>query len=261
MKEPKRLFESGSPLEQNILGFGRDEGPSDHLAKKTLAAMAAAPTARAAASSQRPSRWAQPKAIYAGIAIIGLGAILVTGVVSRRSEPVPAAPVVIAAAPEPRASEPAPAPLTDESKSVASNSNSNSNEVVVTPESLPSIPPAPSVGMQPPPVRSVAPNPPPVGSASIAREVELLDAVKARLNSGEAAAASRSLDAYDAEFPAGTLRPEATVLRIRTLLLRGDRASAEKLGTQFLAQHPSGVHAKRVRALLGDASERGRSEK
>ncbi|MBN9166056.1 MAG: hypothetical protein J0I07_34220, partial [Myxococcales bacterium] len=65
-------------------------------------------------------------------------------------------------------------------------------------------------------------------------------------------AALRELDAYDAEFPHGLLRPEATVLRTRTLLAQGRREEAVKLAEDFLAKHPRSVHANRIRALLAD---------
>lgn len=248
MKEPKRLFESGSPLERSILGFGRDEAPSDDLARKTLSAMAAVRVAHAAPIPSA-SRWPRPRSILVGTAAIGLGALLV-GLITAREAPAPVAPTPasVSAPPAPEArveSPPAVVSAPDEGR-----------EVVITPDSLPSAPvrSAP-IGAQSPSARvtTSAPVAAPAGSASIAREVELLDSVKAKLGAGQAGEAARALDAYDAEFPAGTLRPEATVLRIRTLLASGDRASAEKLGSAFLAEHPSGVHAKRVRALLGES--------
>ncbi|MCW5834355.1 MAG: hypothetical protein KIS78_18290 [Labilithrix sp.] len=76
--------------------------------------------------------------------------------------------------------------------------------------------------------------------------------MKAKHAAGAAADAARALDGYDAEFPRGTLRPEATVLRIRTRLALGERAEAERLADDFLARHPSSVHASRIRALLAD---------
>ncbi len=246
MKEPKRLFESGSPLERSILGFGRDEAPSDDLARKTLSAMAAVRVAHAAPGPS-PSRWPSPRSILVGTATIGLGALLV-GLITTREAPVPT-PVPAPPAPEARLESPPAVVSTPDDE----------REVVITPDSLPSAPvrSAP-IGAQAPSARVTTPAPvvAPAGSASIAREVELLDSVKAKLGAGQAGEAARALDAYDAEFPAGTLRPEATVLRIRTLLASGDRAGAEKLGNAFLAEHPSGVHAKRVRALLGESHAR-----
>ncbi len=237
MKEPKRLFDSGSSLERTILGYGREEAPSGDLARKTLAAMAAAPAASAA--SVAPSAWRRPRWIAGGVCALGLAAV-VAGFVHRDEDhvqatpPPPAAPIAAPTETAPAAPPPAQTEI-----------------AVVTPDSLPSAPvrsAAPQGSMPAPrPVEVV-----PASSASIAREVELLDVVKAKLGAGDTTAATRALDVYDGEFPQGTLRPEATVLRVRTLLARGERASAEKIGAEFLAKHPTGVHAKRVRMLLGE---------
>lgn len=92
---------------------------------------------------------------------------------------------------------------------------------------------------------------------SLAREVELVEAARAALARGDASAALRSLDTYDREIPAGTLSPEARVLRIEALVRAGgdaNRARANALGDAFLAANPSGPQARRVRSVL----ERGR---
>lgn len=242
MKDPKRLFESGSPLERSILGFGRDEAPSGDLARKTLAAMAAVPAAHTA-PSPAPTRWTRPRWLVAGACALGLGTAALVGVRHEES-----------AAPAPAPAAPAVLPLENVQPAVVEDAPKK-EIAVVTPDSLPSVParsaapPASPTSVQ----RANAPvEPAPASSASIAREVELLDIVKAKLGAGDVSASARALDVYDGEFPRGTLRPEATVLRIRTVLLAGDRAAAEKLGNEFLSGHPSGVHAKRVRALLAD---------
>ncbi|HVH45534.1 MAG TPA: hypothetical protein VM925_24440 [Labilithrix sp.] len=241
MKEPKRLFESGSPVERSILGFAREEAPSDDLARKTLAAMAAVPVARAAQATARP-RWMRPRSIVIGLAAVGVA--VVVGSVVRPRDPAPPSKVVAPAV-----------PASVEPPVVVEPKGEEKPEVVMTPDSLPNVPPSHAS------VRSSVPDRPavasPIASASIAREVELLGDVKAKLGAGEVSSAASALDVYDAEFPQGTLRPEATVLRIRTLLMRGDRAAAEKLGAEFLAKYPSGVHAKRVRALLGERRDEG----
>ena len=250
MKEPKRLFEGGNPLERTILGYGRDEAPAGDLARKTLAAMAAAP-ATSASEKTAESSWFRPKWLLGGACALGLAAV-VAGFVQRTELPEPAPP--------PASGEPM-APQVENTAPPRSADAPPKDEVVVTPDSLPSAPARSAAAPAPNTVpRAANPTTPtPASSASIAREVELLDTVKAKLGAGDAPAAARALDAYDAEFPAGTLRPEATVLRVRTLLARGDRASAEKVGSEFLAKHPAGVHAKRVRALLSEGSGAGGS--
>jgi hypothetical protein len=137
----------------------------------------------------------------------------------------------------------------------AKDDRPRATEVVVTPDSLPTAPTPASTA-----VRVVAPAASAaalaVGTAdtgaSLEREIELLDGVKAKLGAGSAAEAARALDAYDAEFPRGALRPEGTVLRVRVLLLQGDRAAANKLADELLAAQPGSVHGKRMRALLAE---------
>ncbi len=234
MKEPKRLLEMGSMLERSILAQGRDERPSGDVTRKTLAAMAATQLASAPLAPSR-LRLPNPRALVTGAVAIGLAA-LVSASLSSRTAPPPSTPVMPRV--ELRAVAAPPAILEEP-------------EPVVTPESLPN---AAAVGRAPDertkaPVRAV-PKAAPIAGASIAREVELLDGVKSSLAGGDVAAAAGALDAYDAEFSAGSLRPEASVLRVRMLLARGDRAGAERLGRDFLAKHPTGIHAKRVRSLL-----------
>jgi hypothetical protein len=88
---------------------------------------------------------------------------------------------------------------------------------------------------------------PPEGS--LRREVSSLDAAKSALER-DAAVALAALDAYDRQFPNGSLRPEATVLRVRALLEVGRRTEAVELGQRFLDQSPNRAQASVIRALL-----------
>jgi hypothetical protein len=231
MEEPKRLFESGSALERSILGSSRDEAPPDDLERRVLIAMAAAPVV-----PPPPARLSlpRPRAIVVGLATVALGVVVARGLLRDDSVP-PPAPSLGAAPRE----APSPAPSSTEpatgTEAVAVRASDLPNAATPTTQ-VPS-------ALRP---RSAVPSSP----SSIEREVELLDAVKAKLGAGETAEASTTLDVYDSEFHEGTLRPEATVLRVRTLLARGDRAAAEKIGEDYLSKHATGVHAKRIRALL-----------
>lgn len=235
MKEPKRLLQGGSPLEQSILSSAHDdESPSPDLEHRVLAAMAAAPLAAAAATSPSFGRFLSTRSVLTGVASIAVGALIIGAILRKGPEPVAPAPPTAPISTVAKTAEPPAAPTTEARP-----------ETVMTPDSLPNAPARASAARA-----ATAPTPSTAASASIAREIELLDTVKSKLGAGSAAEAAHALDAYDAEFPQGTLRPEASVLRIRTLLLAGDRAGAEKLGKDFLAKNPNGVHAKRVRALL-----------
>ncbi len=127
-----------------------------------------------------------------------------------------------------------------------------STRVEDLPSSSPATKPAGKAAAAPPttttPSASAEPAP------DLAREVELVQGARAALTRGEASEALRILDVHDREFPAGTLRPESRVLRIEALVRAGGErnvARANALGDAFLAEHPGGPQARRVRAVLG----------
>lgn len=262
MNEPKRLLEDGSAFERSLLESALREDPSREAEERILAAVAAAPLVAASglpvAATRAPffARLLRSRGLVVTAAAIGLGAVIAASLGARdgrdahkEASSAPATAALVAATPVvPEVVAPAGdrAPPPSEAKPV---------EIVVTPESLPTVS-APARGSA---AGSTARSPVAAAraghaqaGASIEREVELLDAVKAELGSHDAARASRALDAYDSEFPNGALRPEGTVLRIRTLLLQGDRAAASKLADELLAKHPGSVHETRIRALLAE---------
>jgi hypothetical protein len=235
MKDPQRLLDSGSAFERDLLSSSHDEMPSKDLDRRVIAAMAGVPLA-GAATAPSLARWLSTKSVIAGIAVVALGALVVGGMLRHEA---PSSSQSQAQAPAPAI---VPPPTT-------TTTTTTTPEAVITPDALPNAA-APPRTVAKAAAGPSAPSPAPTASASIAREIELLDDVRAKLGAGTPSEASRALDAYDREFPQGTLRPEATVLRIRTLLLTGERARAEKLGSELIAKNPNGVHAKRVRALL-----------
>jgi hypothetical protein len=85
---------------------------------------------------------------------------------------------------------------------------------------------------------------------SLAREVSQLDGARRGLAMSDAEAALRALDQYGREFPRGVLLPEATYLRVRALLARGQRAEAAAVGRRFLAAHGGGAGASKLSQLL-----------
>lgn len=246
MSEPERLLQSGSDLERSLLESGQYERPSKQLQDRVRAAMIAAPLAAApiAAAPAAPkavsgifAKIATTRGIAMLIAAIGIGAIVAASARMTTSNGSSAAATAPATA-----TDTAPAPAT----ATAAAAAAATAEVTITPDSLPSA----RVAVAPSP--SAARVAAPAGSASIAREIELLDVVKTKLGAGSAAEAAQALDAYDREFPSGALRPEGTVLRIRTLLLQGNRAAANTLAEDFLQKNPGSVHAKRIQTLLAN---------
>ncbi len=86
----------------------------------------------------------------------------------------------------------------------------------------------------------------------ISLEIAALDEARTALRAGRASEALRALDRYDTGFAkAGSLRVEATALRIEALLQSGKRDRATSLANAFLARHPRSPYAARVRGLVG----------
>lgn len=254
MIEPKRLIEEGTAFDRTLLQAGREDRPPSDYARRVIAAVALMPTATAGAavSTSILARLLRPR----WLTMVALGAAATLLVATRlpaegsREADAPARPVVTTApeAPLEKREEPAAAHVA---------------VPVTTPDALPNAPPpsaqprerrAPVAAAQAPVANS---EPAPISGASLQREVELLDAVKRSLRAGATADADRALADYDAEFPSGSLKPEAGFLHVRVLLAKGDRARAVALGDELLARYPNTVHAKRIRAALAaDPAER-----
>jgi hypothetical protein len=249
MSEPRRLLDEGGDLERSLLRSARGDGPRPGSRNRTLVGLglaggvaATVTTTTTATATTALVKSSATAALLKWIAAGVVGGLVTVGAVtviqsSREPAPSRGAPVV-ARAPalqsDPRPVEPAAPAL----------------PVAAPPE-------------EPAPIEQAAPSgtsgPAPVGTTGLARpaptslteEVAALDGAREALASGDAARALRGLDEHDRRFPGGMLGPEATVLRIEALLLRGDRASAARLGGAFLDAHPRSPHASRLRSLLG----------
>jgi TolA-binding protein len=265
MTGPKRLIEEGDAFDRALLRAHRAERPSANYERRVIATAAAASTLIATDVARQSifARVASSTSIrFLAVAAIGIGAAVFS--VSRSESPAPA-PTTVAAT----TAAPKPMPSNDEPPAPVA---SPAEVVTVTPDSLPSAPPAPVATAAAPALPKAAvtaaatepaqaPTPAPVAAtgASLQREVELLDTVKRSLRSGASVDAKTALDAYDAEFPQGTLKPEAGFLRIRLHLANGDRAAAVALGDELLRRHPDSVHASRIRAALAaDSGDKSR---
>jgi hypothetical protein len=100
------------------------------------------------------------------------------------------------------------------------------------------------------PIPAVAPAPPAEPAPTLADETAALDAVRAALETASGGAALGLLDGYDRRFVAGSLRSEATVLRVEALLAAGRRAEAVALATRQISADPTSAHAARLRSLV-----------
>jgi hypothetical protein len=108
---------------------------------------------------------------------------------------------------------------------------------------------------EPPPPPAAAPivtapeTSPAKGDAKLRDEIQLLDRARAALGVRAPRQALQELHRYFDDHPRGMLAPEAAVLRIEALRESGDRAQAAAASREFLAQHPQGPLADRVRRL------------
>jgi outer membrane protein assembly factor BamD (BamD/ComL family) len=90
----------------------------------------------------------------------------------------------------------------------------------------------------------------PKATRALGEQVALIDRARKAVEGGDAAAALRTLDDYDARFAQGALSQEATVLRIQALLKQGRRQDAQRLGDAFIAARPKSPYATKIHHLL-----------
>jgi hypothetical protein len=88
--------------------------------------------------------------------------------------------------------------------------------------------------------------------ASLTAEIRLLDRARAALAAGDAVTAGQLLDIYAANRPSGVLTQEAGLLRVKLLLVRGQRSAAAELARQIIATHPESTHVDSLRRLAAE---------
>lgn len=247
MSEPRRLLdEGGSEDELSILRAGRADGPSPGSRQKALIALGLAGSATVvttAATATAGAALAESAGTVALLKWVGAGVLAglltIGGVYLDGGAPTPSP------SPPPRPQVQAPA------------ETSHGGAATAPVDPAPVLPVAPVEA----PSASAPARTSPVASGSTARpmasladEVAALDAARVALRAGDASGALRALDDCDRRFAGGMLGPEAMVLRIDALALRGDHASAKRLGEAFLAAHPRSPLASHVRWSIGAPS-------
>jgi hypothetical protein len=179
--------------------------------------------------------------VLVGLAMgaLGTGAYFVAK--PRLHEPLPAAP---AASPPPSRTQVTSRP--QPGKTTVEPGGPESSTPIATPSGSSAAPPAARGGRVA--TASTASAPP---SAGIADELLMLEQARTALRAGRPAAALEHLKAHSERFASPSLGAEANVLRVEALLALGQRAQARALGQKLLAGGGLGVHAQRVRSLLG----------
>ncbi|MBX3211274.1 MAG: hypothetical protein KF850_04515 [Labilithrix sp.] len=238
--------ESDDPFERALLRAARRERAPEGADRRLLAALGAGSAGGLGALATKYAARLGPKNVLATVAL-GAALVAVTHwAVTREPERVaPAVAPPVAGIPAPAVT---PSAVIEEPRSEAMPSTRV--------EDLPSSRPPPAEPRPAVAAGASARAPDEAAPGGLAREVALVEEARVALARGDAAAALRALDAHAREFPSGTLSPEARVLRIEALVRAGgekERSEAHRLGDAFLAAHPSGPHARRVRAVLGRA--------
>jgi hypothetical protein len=109
------------------------------------------------------------------------------------------------------------------------------------------------VAVATPPVPPLAPEPK-RAARELGEQVASLDRAERALAAGDATAALRLVDEYEARFPAGSLLQEATVVRVDSLSKLGRHADAAAVAEAFLASHPTSPYAPKLRRRMEDGS-------
>jgi len=234
---PRRLLESSQDdLELELLRAGASEVPSDGARARLLASMGMVAAGSAVAATGAAGVGASAAATKTLVTkLVLLKWLVATAIVAGG-----ASVVVRWAAPSPaaRSSVSAPAHM--------ASAVSSQPPAQVTPHVDPVLEPEP-IALVPPEKR---PAPAVSAKKTLSEETAVLDRAREKLDAGDPASALAILNAHDRDFKDGVLRPEATALRVAALAKSGDHAKARALGESFLATHPTGAAARRVRAVL-----------
>jgi hypothetical protein len=125
-------------------------------------------------------------------------------------------------------------------------------EVIAVPAPALPVAPAPEAAPVARPVARVRHHAPAGTAPSDLRgEIALIDAARNAVTHASCARALALLDRYEASYPTGTFRPEATVLRVEALSGLGRAAEARVLARRFMAVHPDSPLAARVSRQAG----------
>ena len=245
MSDPKRLLDEETGLGQRLLLEARTvPPPPKHLLRRTLAAVSAAgglaPAASAASGLASEASVLAPAGASlakSGVLIIGkwavgglaMGALVTSGGMLLRQPPERSVPSAVSLAGQPMV---VPA-----------------HEAPNSPQARPSAPPAMAPTTRP--ATPPASNPGHLPLRRLGEEARSLDEASAALARGDPELALHLLDRHGREFPNGQLAPEAALVRLQALKLKGDHAAADTLARQLSSHQPNSRYADRVREIVG----------
>jgi hypothetical protein len=247
MNDPRRWTDEGggaTAFERELVGAGRDAGPSREQKRTVWGAIA---RQAAAAATGAGAASASGAAAATGLTVIKATTIVVlisAGVVATyRAMLKPGIPTEPSAATAPQ--PPQPLPL---------------DERPLPPSASPALVADPAAeGPRPVKVAHPAPRPNAAAAAALAENARasqlreesamILDARRV-LRGGDPTRALTLLDAARARFPAGTLVQEREALTIEALVRAGQRTLATKRAEAFLRDYPKSPHAADVRSVV-----------
>ncbi len=243
MSDLERLSISGSTDERDLVRAARDLRPSSASKQRAMlglglaSATALTPTTAVAVAKSIKATLGAAWPLFASkwtaaALIVTVGASVAVVRSQRLSATPPQRPEHAAAVPAPIVQSPPPLA---HSPSVASR---RSEPEATTNLGSPNTQVSPGASS---PKRVAAPSP---------TEVELFDAARARLSTGDSAGALKVLGEQLHTYPGGNLALEAKALRIEALDGMGQRQRALAEAQAFLAQNPSGLTSHRVRRWL-----------
>ncbi len=278
MNDPRRLREEGDGFMRELLDSARGDAGCERAFRRGMAVFGGAGAALGTAGAAKAAGtlgWLAKSGVLSVAQWVAVGAVaggVTVGVATTlgrpashndapaaaaspsaplQRQPLAHAPLIGSAWPQPSTSERAAAPAP--CAAAADRAGPPLGAWPAQPEfpsdgteqlgSLPALPLGPTAN--PTPSARVQ------GPSSLAEELAILDQVRAALARGDATSALRALDQREVRFPRGSLGPEAALLRVEALLSRGDEAGARALAEAFLAAHPSGPHAERMRSIIG----------
>jgi hypothetical protein len=194
--------------------------------------------AKAGSSMAHGSIWLK----WLGAALVGGGLASAAFVVKHHEKRAPAAQI---------ASPPAPAPVALAAPEPTSPAAQSEPGTVSPALSAAPVPPSPAVQA---PLRSDTPDKLDSKDA-LAAEIRMIDEARARLRHGDPQGSLETLGRYDQLVKrGGSMRAEATVVRIEALQASGNATRAAALGERFLAKNPDSPYADYVKRILSQAN-------
>ncbi len=241
-REAKLLGNEGTAFEQALLKSVRGESPSKALSSQMMGPLVGPPPVVEPSSGLATS--AAVKWVVASVAALGIGTAILLGT-RAEDDPgearVPAQQTALANQTE---------QAVDEDEAAEDSNGGTETAKPTSPERNLKSPDAPasltSNARAPVPRKQQG-----AESDQLAEEMRLLDQARAALAQKTPGKALRLLGAYDSRYPTGTLRQEATVLRVTALKATGQQNQAEELTDKFLEESPNSAHKSRLQAEDG----------